>query len=88
MPYFEVDNLSITPAEFVNECDLNEIDELIDHLIAEKYILRSQTIRNPTDNIPPAQKIFESKLDMIHGAWSRLSREQEEIITKIANDVG
>jgi dTDP-glucose pyrophosphorylase len=81
MPDFYIDDLDISPSEFVDACSDREITQLIEILIEDGYIsnesiLKSDGTYSDTSYTKALVKLSESRL--------RLTNEEEEIIKKIA----
>jgi hypothetical protein len=82
MPDFYVDDLDISPSDFVDACSNREINQLIEILIEDGYIskesfLNSEGTYDDTSYTEALVKLGDSRL--------RLTNEEEEIIKKIAN---
>lgn len=84
MPTFYVDEIDISPSEFVNACSARERQELINFLSKNGYIDINDS--SPSSRrISAPESIFEDSLNAIHGNWNMLSSVEEEIIMKIAS---
>jgi len=85
MPEFYVEDLDIDPSEFVGACSKREIEELIDALTEDGYIVK------PINSVPLEDKnLLDEEWDEVIGKLAgrgrlRLTNEEEEIIRKIAN---
>jgi hypothetical protein len=83
MPDFTVDDLEITPDEFIDECNQYEINEIIERLRDDGYI--------PPIDIEPSEKqsvldyLFNDAIIKIKQSKHRLTIEEENIIMNIAN---
>jgi hypothetical protein len=83
MPDFDVADLEITPNDFIDACDEREINEIIERLRDDGYIL-------PID-IEPSVKpsvldyLFNDAIIKISQSKHRLTIEEENIIINIAN---
>lgn len=82
MPDFSIEDLDISPDEFINACSSREIDELIEILkedgyISEEVLIETEGTHDHIMFIKALIKLSESRL--------RLTNEEEEIIKKIAN---
>jgi hypothetical protein len=83
MPDFTVDDLEITPDEFIDACSEYEINEIIERLRDDGYI-------SPVD-IEPSEKqglldyLFNDAIIKISQSKHRLTIEDENIIINIAN---
>jgi len=85
MPSFYVEDLDITVSEFVNSCTGRERDELINFLSKNGYIELKEHVDASSD-MSASEAIFEEHLDVLHGKWNRLSKEDEDTIIKIAKN--
>jgi hypothetical protein len=85
MPEFYVEDLDIDPSDFVSACSKREIEELIDALTEDGYIVK------PINSVPLEDKnLLDEEWDGVIGKLAgrgrlRLTNEEEEIIRKIAN---
>jgi hypothetical protein len=85
MPEFYVEDLDIDPSEFVDACSKREIEELIDALTEDGYIVK------PINSVPLEDKnLLDEEWDEVMSKLAgrgrlRLTNEEEEIIRKIAN---
>jgi hypothetical protein len=85
MPGFYVEDLDIDPSEFVDACSKREIEELIDALTEDGYIVK------PINSVPLEDKnLLDEEWDEVMSKLAgrgrlRLTNEEEEIIRKIAN---
>ena len=79
-PY--VEDVDVSPSEFVDDCSTSEIKELIEALIENDYILPSQnTLLESNFNVNEID--FEEQISKLHGRKHQLSSEDEEIIISI-----
>ncbi len=84
MAYFDVDEIEITPRQFVKNCSSGEIGRLIEVLINEGHI------DIPEDTLPilfnrgMMEGVFEQHLNCLHGRRHQLTNTEEETIMKIA----
>jgi hypothetical protein len=85
MPEFYVEDIDIDPSEFIDACSKREIEELIDALTEDGYIVK------PINSVPLEDKnLLDEEWDEVIGKLAgrgrlRLTNEEEEIIRKIAN---
>ena len=85
MPEFYVEDIDIDPSEFIDACSKREIEELIDALTEDGYIVK------PINSVPLEDKnLLDEEWDEVMGKLAgrgrlRLTNEEEEIIRKIAN---
>ena len=85
MPDFYVDNLDISPSEFIDECSSEEITQLIEILIEDGYITHGSVINDDDNSKTVDDELFLVNLTKISEYKYRLTIEEEEIICKIAN---
>jgi hypothetical protein len=83
MPTFPLDEFDIDAEEFVTSCTSSEIKELLGYLIKEDYIKPDSILDYDTSFSIPEQE-FEDALNKLHGKYTTLSKEEEEIIKVIA----
>lgn len=83
MPNFYVEDLDISPDEFVAACSDREINELVDILVDEGIIKQETLTNNPNNNI--LDEIFNEALQKLAISRHRLTNEEEEIIKIIAS---
>jgi hypothetical protein len=84
MPTFYGEDIDIDVDDFLSACDSGEIKELIQALVDDGHISKSATQKHD-NNMCAAEQIYEDKLNKLHGVWTRLSKEDEETIVKIAD---
>jgi hypothetical protein len=86
MPDFAVDDLDISPDEYVYACSKREIKELIDTLVEENHISKNDVITGKTERsrANSSDIIFDNNLDAISRNRLYLSLEEEEMINKLA----
>lgn len=89
MPTFYIDDLDIEPSDYLQECSHTDIKELIDELVDRGYL--PQGVRTTKKHDPnkkeyhPSEALYEEALNKLHGKYSNLTQEEEEMILKIAN---
>jgi hypothetical protein len=83
MPKFYTDDLDIDANEYLSACSTSDIKELIDTLVEDGYIRKSDILSET--KMSAGEHVYENKLDKLHGKWNRLSKEDEETIIKIAD---
>lgn len=86
MPDFQVEDLDISPDEFVYACNKREIKELIDTLVEENHISKNDVITGKTERsrANSSDIIFDNNLDAISRNRLHLTIEEEEMINKLA----
>ena len=82
MSDFYVDDLDISPSEFVEACSKREIERLLEILIEEEYIDDKQILKSGKT---PNDDIYIEALIKLSESRFRLTNEEEEIIKKIAS---
>jgi hypothetical protein len=82
MADFYVDDLNISPSDFVDACSKKEINELIEILIEDGYI-DNESIS--TNNVTYDDELYGKVLIKLSKSRHRLTNEEEEIIKKIAD---
>ena len=91
MPSFYIDDVEIEPHEYVKECSYSEIKELVRELVDEGHLppsvsgMISEKKQKKRNGYHPSEANYESALDKLHGKYSVLTQEEEEIILKIAS---
>jgi len=90
MPTFYVEDIDIEPYEYVSQCSYSDIKELISELVDAGHLppsIRNMVSKKEKEKpgFHPSEGIYESALDKLHGKYSVLTQEEEEIILKIAN---
>ena len=87
MAYFEYEGeIDISVNDFLRTIDQREKEDLIKQLILDgsipKKVLASMS---SIHGISAPESEFEEALGILHGKWSRLSKEDEEAIIRVAN---
>ena len=85
MPDFQVEDVDVSPDEFVYACNKREIKELIDTLIEENHIVKNDVVAYRTQRSGPnaLDIIFDNNLDAISRNRLYLTLEEEEMINKL-----
>ena len=85
MPDFQVEDVDVSPDEFVYACNKREIKELIDTLIEENHIVKNDVVAYRTQRSGPnaLDIIFDNNLDAISRNRLYLTLEEEEMISKL-----
>jgi len=81
MPDFYIDDLDISPSDFVDACSDREILELIEILKDDGYINNESILTNDRTH---ADEVYTKALIKLSESRLRLTNEEEEIIKKIA----
>lgn len=86
MPTFypDVEDINVDPEEFLSACDTRETEELIDALIEGGY-LKKNCRPSYDESYSPSESFYQEALDKLNGKWNMLTKEEEELILKIAN---
>lgn len=84
MPDFYVDDLDISPGEFVDACSDREITQLIEVLVEDGYITQGSILKN-NDDLSLHDEMFMEYLIKISNSRHRLTKTEEEIIKSIAD---
>lgn len=89
MPDFYVDDLDISPSDFVDACSNREINQLIEILIEDGYISK-ESLLNSEESLLNSEGTYDDTsyteaLVKLSDSRLRLTNEEEEIIKKIAN---
>jgi predicted transcriptional regulator len=79
MPEFTPEDVDIKVWEFVDACNEEEIEELLEYLKEEGYLDRSMN-----ESISMNESMFMDALNKIKNNWLSLSREEEDVILNIA----
>jgi hypothetical protein len=82
MPEFRIDDLEISPSEFVDSCDRWEIKELVDCLVEEDLVIRKQG--SLAQGRGYDETTYEEALVKLSGRWNMLTTAESEFIANIA----
>ncbi len=86
MPTFPINDIEIGPSEFINSCNSNEINQIIDHLTLIGYIkedqITSMTYGVKRPNIMDEE--FWDNLEYLKRCRDLLSVEDEQYIKNLA----
>ena len=82
MPTFYAEDIDIDPDEFISSCNSRELEELIDCLVEDGYVVRINTPRETHSD-----EILDQALAKIAKFRIMLTAEEEEVIRKIGNRV-
>lgn len=91
MPSFYVDDIDIEPYEYISQCSYSDIKELIEELVDAGHLppsiknMISKKDKKEKPGFHPSEAIYESALDKLHGKYTNLTQEEEDVIIKIAN---
>lgn len=88
MPYFDVnDQIFVGVDEFLDECKIGDIIDLLEELIERGYItpgsIKKTTTTEVKENIPDIE--FNEAVNKLSTIRHQLSPEEEELIKSIAN---
>jgi hypothetical protein len=81
MPDFYVDDLDISPSDFVDACSKREINQLIEILVEDGYVDNESILKS---NATYGDEVYTKALIKLSESRLRLTNEEEEIIKKIA----
>ncbi len=81
MPDFYVDDLDISPSDFVDACSKREINQLIEILVEDGYVDNESILKS---NRTHDDEVYTKALIKLSESRLRLTNEEEEIIKKIA----
>jgi hypothetical protein len=84
MPDFYVDDLDISPSDFIDSCSKGEITELIEILKEDGYINYDDDESFMSTNETHQDYVYTKALVKLSKSRFRLTNEEEEIIKKIA----
>jgi len=82
MPDFSVEDLEISPDEFVDSCSERELKELIDYLVEDGLVVRKFSSSGGARSYD--ENIYEEALVKLSGRWNMLSAAESEFISNIA----
>jgi hypothetical protein len=80
MPTFYAENIDIDVDEFIDSCSRKEINELIDYLVEDRYVIKVTGIKQ---SVPETE--FNQLLDKLSQNRLCLTNEEEELLKKIAS---
>ena len=85
MPFFDfsVDEC-ISVHEFLEACDTLEKEDLIESLIEDGYLKKDCRV-DDYEVYSPSESFYQEALDKLNGKWNMLTKEEEELILKIAS---
>lgn len=70
--------------EYLSNCNTKETEELIDALIEDGYLKKDCRV-DDYEVYSPSESFYQEALDKLNGKWNMLTKEEEEIILKIAS---
>lgn len=82
MPDFSVEDLEITPEEFVDSCSKRELKELINYLVEDGLVARKFPSGGQIRGYD--EDAYEEALIKLSGRWNMLSSAESEFISNIA----
>jgi hypothetical protein len=90
MPDFPVEDLNITPGEFVDACNQSEIDDLLTELEGHQSFRERYFGNDDKDDGPRAysHSVFNQNLFALKKAWYQVEKEDAEIIAILAKKYG
>jgi len=84
MATFRVDDIDISPDDYIYECSENEIKELISCLKEEGHLTSDEYEPAEFERMGDGERMFEKALHNLHTKWNLLSKEDEETILRIS----
>jgi hypothetical protein len=84
MPEFE-SYVDVDVDEFVSSCSSREIKELINALIEDGHLEKSQFIKQPDDKKGVLEEEFLNKLEVLSTKYYSMSEEELEFIDNLYN---
>ncbi len=81
MPQFYTEDINLDVDDFINACSRRELEELIDCLVEDGYVIRG--VKDVNLSIPEIE--FNQLLDKLSKNRLRLTNEEDELLKKIAN---
>lgn len=70
--------------EYLSACNTEETEELIEALIEDGYLKKNcRPLSYQMYSVP--ESFYQEALDKLKGRWNMLTKEEEELILKIAN---
>jgi hypothetical protein len=88
MPTFYSEDMDISPEEFLEDCDSEEIKEVIDYLKDMGYLNQGINSINITSGQNPLDEEWEKLTTFLLNIRLSMSNEDEEIIRSIAKKYG
>ena len=70
--------------EYLYACSAKETEELIHALIEDGYLKKDCRV-DDYEVYSPSESVYQEALDKLNGKWNMLTKEEEEIILKIAS---
>ena len=81
MPEFST-YIDIDASEYVSECSKSEINELIEELVFQGYIDKSNSVVG-METLSVMEQEFHEKLEKLKSSYLNIQLEDEEILKKI-----
>jgi hypothetical protein len=85
MPTFYPADLEIEVDEFLDDCDINEIEEVIQWLKDADYL--KQGVKTPLEQQSSRDAEFDRALMNLVGKRFKMTKEQEELIINISKQI-
>ena len=85
MPTFYPADLEIEVDEFLDDCDINEIEEVIQWLKDADYL--QQGVKTPLEQQSFRDAEFDRALMNLVGKRFKMTKEQEELIINISKQI-
>ena len=87
MPYFNVEDVDISPDEFLEKCSKKDLDETFNQL-TENYGYGLDEGENEDDIRSEGHRIFIKNLLALKAAWYSIGKEDVQIIEVLAKKYG
>jgi len=75
-------NIDVEVDEFLDECDEDDIDNIIEYLKDKDYLKDTEILRD--NQVCVAESEFMDALDKIYTKWNVLSKEETDFIINIS----
>lgn len=85
MPTFYSDDIDISPSDFVDSCDRQEIQELIDILIEDGYLNSTARPVSETQEDNLMDLTYKKAIEKLLDKRVYLTLEEEQFILNLAN---
>ena len=85
MPTFYSDDIDIDPSDFVDACDRQEIQELIDVLIEDGYLKQTARPVSETEEDNLMDLTYKNAIEKLLDKRIYLTLEEEQFIIKLAS---
>ena len=83
--FYEETEFNISTDDFLEECDKDEIENIIDYLEEMGYLKNFKRSNDVSSSIGFLEDEFQEKIQKISESRHRLTLEEEEMIKKISD---